>query len=110
MVPMAGDIHSKTTLIRAAASSRSGQRTSAWTLPPDLLADAVRRLRSSALLYALAFFLAGFLPPLLSAHGREMLFSMPNYWVPGVASIAGALTVAWIVSLPRLSDRLKMRA
>jgi hypothetical protein len=111
MVPMAGDIHSKTTLIRAAAAaSHSAQRTSAWTLPPDLLADAVRRLRSSALLYALAFFLAGFLPPLLSAEGRAMLFSAPSHWVVGVLSIAGALGVAWIVSLPGLADRLKMRA
>jgi hypothetical protein len=62
-MPMPGDHDSRTALIRAdSAPSGSGRRTSSWTLPPDLLAEAVGRLRSSALLYALAYFLAAFFP------------------------------------------------
>jgi hypothetical protein len=53
-IDKASDLDSRTTLIRAdSAPSDSGRRTSSWTLPPDLLSEAVGRLRSSALLYAL---------------------------------------------------------
>ncbi|MBA2460110.1 MAG: hypothetical protein H0V43_14295, partial [Gemmatimonadales bacterium] len=62
MRTMTTDLDSRATLIRDdAAPSGSGRQTSSWTLPPDLLAEAVLRVRSSALLYALAFFLAAFL-------------------------------------------------
>jgi len=102
---------SKTTLIQTdVAASRAGQRTSAWTLPPDLEAEAVRRVRALALLYALAYFLAGLLPPLLSAEGRTMLMSGMIHWLPPVLSIVGALVVAWLLSRPGLNTAVKMIA
>jgi eukaryotic-like serine/threonine-protein kinase len=102
---------SKTTLIQTdVAVARAGRRTSAWTLPPDLEAEAVRRVRSLALLYALAYFLAGLLPPLLSAEGRAMLVSGTIHWLPPTLSIVGALVVAWLLSRPGLKPALKMFA
>jgi serine/threonine-protein kinase len=108
---MASDLDSRTTLIRAvSAPSDSGRRTSSWTLPPDLLAEAVGRLRSSALLYALAYFLAAFLPALVVAERRAMLAANPGQWIPRVLSIGVALTLAWLASRPGISARLKLYA
>ncbi|MDQ3427410.1 MAG: serine/threonine protein kinase [Gemmatimonadota bacterium] len=108
---MASELDPKTTLVRAAdPSSRSGRRTSTSALPPDLLAAAAGRLRVSALMYAAAYFLSAFLPALLFAEGRAVLFSSPEYWLPGTLSLAGALAVAWLVSRPELSDPVKLRA
>lgn len=100
----------KATLVRSGdGPTRSGRRTSAWSLPPDLLAEAVRRLRASALLYALAFFLAGILPNLLTAEHRAKFFADPRHWLPGTVSITGALIVAALASSRGLSATLKMR-
>jgi hypothetical protein len=108
---MVSDLESRTTLMRAdSAPSQSGRRTSSWTLPPDLLAEAVGRLRASALLYALAYFLAGFVPPLVVAEGRAMLAANPGQWIPRVLSIGVALTLAWLASRPGISARLKLYA
>jgi serine/threonine-protein kinase len=106
---MASDPQLQTALIRADQARSAGEsRHRSWTLPPDLLAKAVRRLRPSALLYATAYFLAGMLPPLLIPEARAILFSAPGHWLPAVVSIGGALAVAGVVSLPRVSDRLKI--
>ncbi len=106
---MASDPQLQTVLIRAdQARSAGDSRHRSWTLPPDLLAEAARRLRPSALLYATAYFLAGMLPPLLIPEARAVLFSAPGHWLPSVLSITGALVVAGLVSLPRVSDRLKV--
>ena len=78
-------------------------------MPPDLLADATRRLRASVLIYALAFFLAGLAPALIFAHAREMMFSAPAFWLPPVASITAALAVAAMVTWTRLKDLTKLR-
>jgi eukaryotic-like serine/threonine-protein kinase len=101
----------RTTLIRTDdASTQTGRTSSAWSLPPDLLEEAVRRLRTSALLYSVAYFLASFGPALLFPEVRALLFNHPPHWVPGVLSISGALAVAWLVSRPRLSSRHKLYA
>src|SRR5678815_2389511 len=90
---------SQATLIQVDDSRRtSGTRTTLWTLPPDLLAEAVRRLRPSAMLYAVAYFLAGLLPALIIPEARAFLFSTPSHWLPPVLSIGGALLVAALVS------------
>lgn len=108
---MASDLESRTTLIQAdSAPSSSGRHTSAWTLPPDLVAEAVRRLRSSALLYAVAYFLAAFVPSLVVPEGRSKLAADPAQWIPGVLSIGGALLLVWLVSRRRLSARVKLYA
>ncbi|HEY7637740.1 MAG TPA: serine/threonine-protein kinase [Gemmatimonadales bacterium] len=101
----------KATLIQGdAATSRASRRTSAWTLPPDLEAEAVRRVRTLALLYALAYFLAGLLPALLSPEGRAMLMSRTIHWLPPTLSIVGALVVGWLVARPGLTSAVKMFA
>jgi eukaryotic-like serine/threonine-protein kinase len=106
---MVSDFDSPATLIRAAsARSDAGRRTSSWTLPPDLLAEAVGRLRSSALLYALAYFLAAFLPMLVADERRTMLAANPSQWIPRVLSIGVALTLAWLASRPGIPARLKL--
>jgi hypothetical protein len=105
---MAGDA-SQATLIQVDDSRRtSGTRTTSWTLPPDLLAEAVRRLRPSAVLYAVAYFLAGLLPPLIIPEARAYMFSTPTHWLPPVLSIAGGLLVAALVSVSGISDRVKI--
>jgi eukaryotic-like serine/threonine-protein kinase len=102
---------SKTTLIPTdVAATGAGRRTSSWTLPPDLEGEAVRRVRALALLYALAYFLAGLLPWLRDAESREIFLSKPIHWLPPVASIIGGLVVAWLVSRPGLPTRAKMFA
>jgi serine/threonine-protein kinase len=99
------------TLLRARdASSQGGSPTQPWSLPADITVEAVRRLRAVALVYALAFFLAGPFLMLLVPSGRAVLFSEPVFWLPAALSIGGALAVAWIVSRKRLSDRVKVRA
>jgi serine/threonine-protein kinase len=72
--------------------------------------EAVRRVRALALLYALAYFMAGPLPWLISAEGRAMLLSRVIYWLPPSISILGALVVAWLVSRPGLRTQAKMLA
>lgn len=105
---MPTDPNSQTALIRAEEVRSSGDsRHRSWTMPPDLLAEAVRRLRPSALLYAVAYFLAGWAPNLLIAEDRALLFSTPGRWVPRALSLAGALTLAVLASLPRIPDRMK---
>jgi hypothetical protein len=105
------DLEPTTTLIRAdSVASDGGRRTSSWTLPPDLLAEAVGRLRSSALLYALAYFLAAFVPALVVAESRARLVVNPSQWVPRVLSIGVALTLVWLASRPEISARLKLYA
>jgi serine/threonine-protein kinase len=60
------------------------------TLPPDLQAQVVRRLRVVAIVYAVAFLLADFLPPLVSGEFRERFEHLAG-WGFGVTSIVFAL-------------------
>lgn len=75
------------------------------SLSPDLLSQSVRRLRVLVLLYAFTFFMAGFVPNLVSAADRSMFFGDPEHWAPGVVSIAVALLV-WALTF---STRLPLQ-
>ncbi len=97
------------TLIRnEAARATADRRTRSWTLPPDLLAEAVRRLRAAALLYAIAYSLAALLPPLFIADARTSFFAQPSRWLLAAVCIVSALAVAAIAWHPGLSARLKL--
>jgi serine/threonine-protein kinase len=97
-----------TTLLQAEPTTSSATR-SWWTLPEDVLAESVRRTRALAWLYALAYFLAGFFPPMLFAESRRFFFSAPKFWVPAVLSILGGAAFAALLSYSRLSAGLKLR-
>jgi eukaryotic-like serine/threonine-protein kinase len=107
---MAGEHDSKVTLLLAGARSRSAGRPTSWTLPPDLHEEAARRIRAVALVYAAGYFLAGVLPPLLSAGGRAVFFSRTLHWLTAAVSIGDALALAWLVGSPRFSARVKVLA
>ena len=70
----------------------------------------MRRLRVVALVYALAYFLAGPMIMLISPEGRGLFFSQPVFWLPPMLSILGGVLVAWLVSVPGISARLKLHA
>jgi eukaryotic-like serine/threonine-protein kinase len=108
---MSGDGDLNATLLRAESGpSRPGLGSSSWALPSDLQHEAVRRIRTVALLYAVVYFAVGLLPLLLTAQGRALLFGRPIFWLPAILSIVDALLVAWLVSWPRLSTRIKIFA
>src|SRR5262245_44868265 len=94
---------SQDTFFGPGAPSAPGSAPSAWTLPPDLQTEALRRLRIVALLYATAFFLAGPLPSLLSERGREIYFGIPEMWVPALCSIVGGFAMAAVTGLTQVS-------
>ena len=94
------------TLLRPDEAHRAwGSAPATSGLPRDLVRQAISRLRVMALLYAAVFFLAAFLPSLVSQAGRDGLFKTPIAWLPGTLSIAISLIVAAVASLPRLSSR-----
>jgi hypothetical protein len=107
---MAGQDDTRVTLLRAGAISRSAGRPTTWALPQDLHEDAARRVRAVALVYAAAYFLAGVLPPLLSADSRAVFFGRTLQWLTSAVSIGGALALAWLVGSPRFSSRVKILA
>jgi hypothetical protein len=84
----------KTILPPDRAGSDPTIRTRLTGLPPDLLAQSAKRLRTLALLYAFLFFMSEFLPVLLFEEARAFLFAIPIRWVPSAVSIAVALLVA----------------
>jgi eukaryotic-like serine/threonine-protein kinase len=73
----------------------------AGVLSPELLSQSASRLRVLCLLYAFTFFMAGFFPNLIQAESRAEFWRNPEIWVPGLISIAVALTVAWFARSPR---------
>jgi serine/threonine-protein kinase len=75
----------------AAGSATSGSGT---RLSAELLRQSVRRLRILALIYAVMFFMAAFVPNLLMDDFRARFFSDPVHWAPGVTAIAVALLMA----------------
>jgi hypothetical protein len=79
-----------------------------WSLPPDLLAEAVRRLRIASLLYAVGYFLAALLQPVLFSDVRARFFAQPFRWIMPTLSIGGALAVAAAAWHPRLPPRTKV--
>ena len=74
-----------------ATAYRTGGRTS---LPPDVVADAARRLRVVALLYASVFFVVGPLTALASPTQRQAFFTSALRLGPSILSIGAALAVA----------------
>ncbi len=104
-----GPADSRATLIRPEESSAASRRSRPWSMPPDLLADATKRLRAAVLIYALGFFLAGLAPALVFTHAREMLFASPAFWLPPIASITGALGIAALITWTSFTDRAKLR-
>jgi hypothetical protein len=63
-------------------------------LSPEILGRSARRLRILALMYAFTFFMASFLPALVSEMGRAELAANAAYMVPDVLSILVGLAVA----------------
>jgi len=100
---------SQATLIRADSLEGEGRQHRSWSLPPDLLADAVRRLRASVLIYALAYFLAGLAPALVVPEIRRVMFATASFWFPPILSITGALGVVALLSSKRVTDLAKLR-
>jgi eukaryotic-like serine/threonine-protein kinase len=68
----------------------------ARALPADLRLQVTRRLRLTAILYSLAFFLADVVSTAFMGELGRM-FSTPAWWLPTMLSIAGGLLVAAIV-------------
>ena len=86
---------------------RAAQPSASRTLPPHLQEQLPRRLRNTALLYTLAYFLSAFAPSILTGQiARD--FRTPGEWVPDVASILIGLVVAGIASSPRVPWQAKM--
>ena len=71
-------------------------------LPPDLLNRAATRLEILAWLYAFTFFMAAFLPSLLTPAERRILFERTVNWAPGAISIAVAVSVALAIRMAHL--------
>lgn len=80
--------------------------TSASTpLPTDVMADAGRRLRVVALVYAAVFSTVGPVTALLSPSARVMFFDSALRWGPSLVSIAVALAVVAATRSQRLAAR-----
>jgi serine/threonine protein kinase len=88
---------------RRPAADRTGG--SGTALPSDVVADATRRVRVVALLYAATFFVAGPLAALLSGDGRAVFFASPLRWSPSIVGIVAALAVVAVSSTPRFPPR-----
>ena len=87
------------TLVRGESDSLS-RRTG---LPADLLAQAAKRLRILALLYAFCFFMSDPLTSILVPEARGDFLADPIRWAPATISIAIALIVAastWSRQIP----------
>jgi hypothetical protein len=89
------------TLIRPDPRPASGRAVSSG-FPSDLLGQSAERLRVLALVYALAFFLAGVFPALLFPGDRVRFLSSVLQWGPGVLGIVLGLVVAAVIRSARL--------
>jgi len=99
---MASSSVDQTFLAPQAGPSSSRARTSPTGLPADLLSQSAARLRVVALIYAFAYFFAGFFQALLTPESRALLFASVSYWAPGLTSISLALLVAGITRSRRV--------
>jgi serine/threonine-protein kinase len=86
---------------------QSGWRTPGGTgpssgLPYDLLSQSAGRLRTVALVYAVAFFMAGVLPQVLDPAERVRFLGTVLRWGPSLIGIGSALLVALVIRNPRL--------
>jgi eukaryotic-like serine/threonine-protein kinase len=87
---------------RSQPNKTSGVRT---PLPSDIVADATRRVRIMALLYAATFFILGPMAALASSAGRQAFAVSPLRWGPSVVSIGVALLVFAASASRRLAPR-----
>jgi serine/threonine-protein kinase len=98
-------MHSAVTksLVRPHESARSSTPWRFWAsqdLPPEVVEDALRRMRVLALLFAATFFMAAFFPALVSIPARSILFAPGEVrWLPGVLSIAFGLAVFFLAGV-----------
>ena len=83
-----------------AAGGSPGRHTS---LPTDVVADAARRLRVLAWIYAGTFAVVGPLTAVLSPAQRSTFFGSLLRWGPSAVSILGALAVALVNHRARLT-------
>jgi eukaryotic-like serine/threonine-protein kinase len=85
-------------------NARSTSRVDRVTLglPPDLANRATMRLQVLAWLYAFTFFMAAYFPRLIFPDERKFLFERTVNWVPGLLSIAVAISVALAVRMSHL--------
>ena len=70
----------------------------------------MRRLQAVAVLYIVAFFLAGVLPQLFIPAARRQFLSDLGRWVPSAISIGAALAIIAMTSRSQLSGRAKLYA
>lgn len=94
---------------RTLAPQPSTLSTGSSGLPPDLLAQSARRLHIQALLYGFAFFIAALFPSLILSDARTHLLSSPLRWIPPVASLTLAATVAVLTRRKEISPEAIMR-
>ena len=81
-------------LLRPREAVVTATREDTRGLSAEILSRSARRLRILALMYAFTFFMAGYVPNLIFADSRALMFSSALYWLPGVLAIAMALVVA----------------
>ena len=93
---------------RHGAAGEAAESRGLRSLPPDLLIEAVRRLRVIALLYALVFFMADIVPPFLIPGYSARLHSLVA-WLPGLASILAALVMFAVASSRRLAPTTPLK-
>jgi hypothetical protein len=86
----------------------AGRSARPATLPPDLLQQAVGRLRVVALLFAVAVFVANFVAAMFTVEGQEYTYRHVIGWLPGVLAIAAALFVVWLTTWERASVGTKL--
>jgi eukaryotic-like serine/threonine-protein kinase len=71
-------------------------------LSPEIQSGSARRLRILALMYAFTFFMASFVPALVSERGRAELVANLAYMVPDILAIVMGLGVAAVTLNRRL--------
>lgn len=111
LIPQKGTIHPRERAVPADATTRPpGPSRRPTTLASDLVAQATRRLRVQALLYAFAFIASGILPVVLIADERAEFFGSPLRWIPTLVSPTVALVVAVLSLRPNVSAHVVMAA
>ncbi len=75
-------------------TSRVERLGSSWSLPLEIVDASTRRVGVVAVAYAFTFFMAAFVPSLVDASLRAVLFSELYNWLPPAAAILTALLVA----------------
>jgi hypothetical protein len=101
---MTPDTGGETLLVPQKGARRTTTADGTRALSTQILKQSARRLRVLALLYAFTFFMAAFVPNLVSATDRARLLADVAYWIPDIVAIALALLVAAFT----LSDRVPL--